>query len=219
MGEGKGEGEGRVPSTTVAGVRWEGSLRDDGRVSVLFVCLGNICRSPTAEGVMRALVREAGLQERIELDSAGTGGWHVGESPDARATEAAGRRGIALAGAARKVRPCDFEEFDLILAMDASNLRDLQRLAPDEPARQKVRLLREWGRAGSQSSDGDLDVPDPYYGGPGGFDHVLDLVHAACAGLLEQLSERDAKRAAPVSRDAERTAPASRDAGRTAPAP
>ncbi len=150
---------------------------------VLFVCLGNICRSPTAEGVMRALVREAGLQNRIELDSAGTGGWHVGESPDARATEAAGRRGIALEGAARKVRLGDFEEFDLILAMDASNLRDLRRLAPDEPARQRVRLLREW----DPTADGDLDVPDPYYGGPGGFDRVLDLVQASCVSLLRQL--------------------------------
>ncbi|HEV3322363.1 MAG TPA: low molecular weight protein-tyrosine-phosphatase [Solirubrobacteraceae bacterium] len=152
-------------------------------MGVLFVCLGNICRSPTAEGVMRALVREAGLQNRIELDSAGTGGWHVGESPDARATEAAGRRGIALEGAARKVRPRDFEEFDLILAMDASNLRDLQRMAPDERARERVRLLREW----DPTADGDLDVPDPYYGGPGGFDKVLDLVQAACTALLQQL--------------------------------
>jgi protein-tyrosine phosphatase len=156
-------------------------------VRLLFVCLGNICRSPTAEGVMRALVQEAGLQERIALDSAGTGGWHVGESPDARATDAAGRRGIVLEGAARQVRPRDFEEFDLILAMDANNLRDLRRLAPDDEAREKVRLLREWGRAGSQSSDGDLDVPDPYYGGPGGFDRVLDLVQASCASLLQQL--------------------------------
>jgi protein-tyrosine phosphatase len=152
-------------------------------VRLLFVCLGNICRSPTAEGVMRALVREAGLQERIALDSAGTGGWHVGESPDARATEAAGRRGIVLEGAARKVRPRDFEEFDLILAMDASNLRDLQRLAPDDEAREKVRLLREW----DPTADGDLDVPDPYYGGPGGFDEVLDLVQASCVALLQQL--------------------------------
>ncbi len=172
-----------------AGVRFDGAVRERGRVSVLFVCLGNICRSPTAEGVMRALVREAGLQDRIELDSAGTGGWHVGDSPDARATEAAGRRGIALEGAARKVRPRDFEEFDLILAMDANNLRDLQRMAPDDRAREKVRLLREWGRAGSQS-DGDLDVPDPYYGGPGGFDRVLDLVQASCASLLQQLQPK-----------------------------
>jgi protein-tyrosine phosphatase len=157
---------------------------------LLFVCLGNICRSPTAEGVMRALVREAGLEQQIELDSAGTGGWHVGESPDARATDAARRRGFALEGAARKVRPRDFEEFDLIIAMDAANLRALQRLAPDEHAREKVRLLREWGQAESQSC-GDLDVPDPYYGGPDDFDRVLDIVHASCAALLEQLRSHD----------------------------
>jgi len=153
---------------------------------------------------MRALVNEAGLQERIELDSAGTGGWHVGESPDARATEAAGRRGIVLEGAARKVRPRDFEEFDLILAMDSSNLRDLQRIAPDEQAREKVRLLREW----DPTADGDLDVPDPYYGGPGGFDEVLDLVQAACAALLKQLREETAEWAEPVSPDTGKTAPA-----------
>ncbi len=210
-----GKGMDFVTRDTADGVRFDGAAREGGRVSVLFVCLGNICRSPTAEGVMRALVREAGLQERIELDSAGTGGWHVGESPDARATEAARRRGIVLEGAARKVRLRDFEEFDLILAMDASNLRDLQRLAPDEQAREKVRLLREW----DPTADGDLDVPDPYYGGPGGFDRVLDLVQAACTALLEQLREGDAKRAEPVARDTERTAPASRDAGKTAPAP
>ena len=165
-------------------------MSEGARMRLLFVCLGNICRSPTAEGVMRALVREAGLEQQIELDSAGTGGWHVGESPDARATEAARRRGIALEGAARKVRPRDFEDFDLILAMDTTNLRDLQRLAPDQQAREKVRLLREWGRAGSQSSGGDLDVPDPYYGGPGGFDRVLDLVQASCATLLQQLQSK-----------------------------
>jgi protein-tyrosine phosphatase len=137
---------------------------------------------------MRTLVAEAGLQERIELDSAGTGAWHVGEPPDGRATAAARRRGIVLEGAARQVRPEDFEEFDLILAMDQSNLRDLRHLAPDEQARARVRLLREFeGRAGSHSSDGDLDVPDPYYGGEGGFDQVLDLVQAACASLLERL--------------------------------
>jgi len=152
-------------------------------VRLLFVCLGNICRSPTAEGVMRTLVREAGLRERIELDSAGTGAWHVGESPDARATDAAERRGIVLEGAARKVRPRDFEEFDLILAMDANNLRDLRRMAPDDQAREKVRLLREW----DPTADGDLDVAHPYYGGPGGFDRVLDLVQASCASLLQQL--------------------------------
>lgn len=187
----------------------EGGADADARISLLFVCLGNICRSPTAEGVMRALVRDAGLEQQIHLDSAGTGGWHVGESPDARATDAARRRGIALEGAAREVRPRDFEEFDLILAMDRSNLRSLRRLAPDEQARRKVRLLREWdraangdldvpgGRAGFRS-DGDLDVPDPYYGGSDGFDRVLDLVQTSCAALLEELraAEEDAEGAA-----------------------
>jgi protein-tyrosine phosphatase len=152
---------------------------------VLFVCLGNICRSPTAEGVMRKLVREAGLDDRITLDSAGTGGWHVGSAPDERATAAARARGIDLEGAARKVAPEDFERFDLILAMDRSNLRDLQELAPDPAARERVRLLREFDPASAGASD--LDVPDPYYGGPGGFDEVLDLVGAACVGLLAQI--------------------------------
>jgi protein-tyrosine phosphatase len=159
------------------------------RTRILFVCLGNICRSPTAEGVMRALVRDAGLEGRIELDSAGTGGWHIGEPPDTRATETARRRGIVLEGAARQVRREDFEEFDLILAMDRDNLRELRRLAPDEPSRAKARLLREFDPA----ADGDLDVPDPYYGGPGGFDEVLDLVQAACAFLLRRLRAVDAE--------------------------
>jgi protein-tyrosine phosphatase len=151
--------------------------------SILFVCMGNICRSPTAEGVMRALVRDAGLEDRIELDSAGTGGWHAGEPPDGRAAEAAGRRGIALAGAARQVTSEDFERFDLLVAMDRSNLRDLLAIAPDEDAAEKVRLLREFDPA----ADGDLDVPDPYYGGDRGFETVLDQVQAACRSLLAEL--------------------------------
>src|SRR5271156_3601150 len=104
-------------------------------VRILFVCLGNICRSPTAEGVMRALVREAGLESSIELDSAGTGGWHVGSPPDERATETARAQGIVLEGAARQIRAADFEDFDLIVAMDRKNLADLRRLAPGERAR------------------------------------------------------------------------------------
>jgi protein-tyrosine phosphatase len=149
---------------------------------VLFVCMGNICRSPTAEGVMRSLLEPG---DRIEIDSAGTGGWHAGSPPDGRAATAAMRRGIALEGAARQVRVEDFDEFDLIVAMDRENLRDLRGLAPDGEARGKVRLLREFdpGSAGSP----DLDVPDPYYGGEDGFDHVLDLVEAACRGLLDEL--------------------------------
>jgi protein-tyrosine phosphatase len=148
--------------------------------------MGNICRSPTAEGVMRSLLREQDLEEEIEIDSAGTGGWHAGAPPDARATEAAARRGITLEGAARQVRPRDFEDYDLVLAADRENLDDLRRIAPDDAARRKIRLLREFDPA----SRGDLDVPDPYYGGPGGFEEVLDLVEAACRGLLEEIRPR-----------------------------
>ncbi len=172
-----------MSGATADGVPSIGSAGDGASVRLLFVCLGNICRSPTAEGVMRKLVRDAGLEERIEVDSAGTGSWHVGEPPDARATQVARRRGIALESAARQVGPSDFEEFDLILAMDGENLRNLHRLARDEDTRAKVRLLREFDPA----AEGELDVPDPYYGGPGGFEEVLDLVHAACASLLERL--------------------------------
>jgi protein-tyrosine phosphatase len=153
---------------------------------ILFVCMGNICRSPTAEGVMHRLVRDEGLDDRIEIDSAGTGGWHVGHPPDRRATEAARRRGIELDGSARQFDPArDFDRFDLILAMDDSNARDLERLAPDEEARAKIRLFREFDPA--SHDEPDLDVPDPYYGGEQGFEHVLDLVDAAARGLLDQL--------------------------------
>jgi len=134
---------------------------------------------------MRALVREAGLQDEIELDSAGTGSWHVGSPPDRRAATAARARGIVLGGSAREVREDDFEDFDLVLAMDRSNMRDLRRLAPDEHARAKVRLLREFDPASAGAED--LDVPDPYYGAVGGFEEVLELVQAACRGLLEQI--------------------------------
>ncbi len=145
---------------------------------------------------MSRLVADASLQGSIELDSAGTGGWHVGESPDARATEAALCRGIVLEGGARQVRAEDFERFDLILAMDRSNERALRALAPDEHSRAKVRLLREFDLASAAGRD-DLDVPDPYYEGPHGFDVVLDQVQAACAGLLEHVraSAQDAERA------------------------
>jgi protein-tyrosine phosphatase len=147
---------------------------------VLFVCLGNICRSPTAEGVMRRLVEEQGLSGEIEIDSAGTGGWHVGAPPDARATEAARRRGTTLEGAARRFDPrTDFDRFDLILAMDAENERDLLALAPDDAARAKVRMFLP----------GDRDVPDPYYGGDDGFERVLDLVEEAAASLLRELRQ------------------------------
>jgi protein-tyrosine phosphatase len=146
-------------------------------VRLLFVCMGNICRSPTAEGVMRRLIDDAGLD--IEVDSAGTGAWHVGEPPDERAALAAGRRGVTLEGAARQVRPEDFRRFDVIVAMDRRNLRELLALAPDEESAAKVRLLVP-----------DADVPDPYYGGDHGFETVLDMVETACRELLEEVRSR-----------------------------
>ena len=152
---------------------------------MLFVCAGNICRSPTAEGVMRSVVEEAGLEDEIEIDSAGCGPWHVGNPPDRRATAAARRRGIALEGAARQITPEDFEHFDLILAADRENVADLRYVAPDEAAREKIHLLREYDPASAGAPD--LDVPDPYYGGDDGFETVLDMVDAACRGLLDEL--------------------------------
>jgi protein-tyrosine phosphatase len=161
---------------------------------VLFVCLGNICRSPTAEGVMRSLVAREGLHELVQVDSAGTGAWHVGSAPDQRATAAALAHGVRLEGRARQVRAEDFEDFDLLLAMDGENLRELRGLAVGEQQRAKVRLLREFDPAsvaveGTRAAAGDLDVPDPYYGAAGGFDEVFELVQAACEGLLEQVRE------------------------------
>ena len=170
-------------------------------VRLLFVCLGNICRSPTAEGVMRSLVAEAGMSEEVEIDSAGTGGWHVGSAPDERATAAAAAEGVTLEGLARRIEPADFERFDLILAMDGANLRDLRALADSAEAREKVRLLREFDREGADAAQGEpevpdpdaapgeLDVPDPYYGGEDGFGTVLAMVRAACEGLLAEIRD------------------------------
>jgi protein-tyrosine phosphatase len=145
-------------------------------VRILFVCMGNICRSPTAEGVMRHLLAERGLEDEIEVQSAGTGGWHAGSPPDARSTRAAAARGITLEGAARQVTRADFEDFDLLVAMDRDNLADLRAIAPPG-TEHKIRLLLGEGR----------DVPDPYYGGPHGFENVLDLVETACEQLLDEL--------------------------------
>ena len=152
---------------------------------VLFVCLGNICRSPTAEAVMRHRLAEGGPEGEVEIESAGTGGWHVGHPPDERSIAAAKRRGIALDGAARRVTPEDFDRFDLLIAMDHQNAEDLRALArgPDEEA--KVRLLREYDPLAVEA--GDLAVPDPYYGEGDGFEHVLDVVERACDGLIRSL--------------------------------
>ena len=155
---------------------------DDAVPRLLFVCLGNICRSPTGEAVMRHLARDAGREHEFEIESAGTGGWHIGAPPDARATKAARRRGIVLEGAARQVTPDDFERFDLLLAMDRENLRHLRALAPSPQARAKARLLREFDPDSAGAPD--LDVPDPFYGEADGFEIVLDQIEGACRGLL-----------------------------------
>jgi protein-tyrosine phosphatase len=164
---------------------------------ILFVCLGNICRSPTAEGVMAGLVADAGLGDRIEVDSAGTGGWHVGDRADDRARAEARSRGIDLTSRARQVSPSDFFTFDLLVAMDHRNLADLCDLAPDPALRDKVVLLRSFdaesaeraARSGHPESD-HLAVPDPYYGGVTGFADVFDLVDVACRGLLAEVTGR-----------------------------
>lgn len=154
--------------------------------SILFVCLGNICRSPLAEGILVHLAEEAGLRDQLRIDSAGTGSWHVGEPPDPRSLEVAERNGIELASRGRQVRPSDLSEFDLVVAMDASNLEELEslraRLADDAP-RAELRRLREF----DPEADGELDVPDPYYGGPGGFDDVYAMVLRSCRVLLDEL--------------------------------
>ena len=155
----------------------------DARVRVCFVCLGNICRSPTAEGIFRQRVHEAGLEGRFRVESAGTGGYHVGEPPDARAAATARGRGVELSGRARQFRARDFRRFDHVVAMDAENRRDLLALAPDDEARAKVSLLRDF----DPESPSGAAVPDPYYGGDGGFDEVFDVCDAACRGLLARL--------------------------------
>ncbi len=154
-------------------------------IRVCFVCLGNICRSPTAEGVMRHLVAEAGLEEHIHIESAGTGGWHAGEPPDRRSTAAAAARGIRVDGRAQQFLADDFARFDHVLAMDGDNLRDLRRIAPSPDLAAAVQLLRSY----DASAPKDADVPDPYYGGPSGFEDVLNVVQAGCRGLLDALRE------------------------------
>jgi len=155
-------------------------------VKICFVCMGNICRSPTAEGVMRKLVGDAGLAGRVTLDSAGTGDWHVGEMPDPRSAGAAARRGYPLEHRARHFKPGDFDRFDLVLAMDLDNLAYLQRLARGRVHAPTIRLLRSF----EPGADDDAEVPDPYGGGGDDFELVLDICERACRGLLDHVRER-----------------------------
>lgn len=154
-------------------------------VSILFVCLGNICRSPTAEGVFARQLEDLGLQDRVQLDSAGTGHWHIGKSPDPRATEAARQRGIDLTRQrARQVSLEDFYTFHYILAMDRANLADLRAMTPPN-AEAPVELFLSYARHADTH-----EVPDPYYGGESGFARVLDLITDAGEGLLAELRSR-----------------------------
>jgi len=156
-------------------------MKSEQKISILFVCMGNICRSPTAEGVFRHFVVEAGLADKIEIDSAGTHAYHIGEPPDRRATAAAERRGVSLAEIrARRVCDEDFERFDHIIAMDEDNQMRLLEQAADEH-RSKVALFL------SYAAVSETEVPDPYYGGGAGFERVLDLVEEASRGLLASL--------------------------------
>jgi protein-tyrosine phosphatase len=157
-----------------------------GELGICFVCLGNICRSPTAESVMRRLIDEAGLKRRIHVESAGTGDDHVGERPDLRMRQAARRRGLSLAGRARQFLASDFRRFDYVLAMDAANLVHLERLRPASASAVHLGLLRDF----EPGALAGADVPDPYYGGPRGFEEVLDLCEVACRGLLEHVRGR-----------------------------
>jgi protein-tyrosine phosphatase len=152
---------------------------------VCFVCLGNICRSPIGEGVMRHLLEDAGLGSHVEVDSAGTAGYHSGEPPDARARAAGRRFGIEVGGRARKFKSEDFTRFDYVLAMDRTNYEDLSELAPDLTARRKLHLLRSF----DPDSPAGASVPDPYYGDDDDFDDVVRICLAACTPLLDKLRQ------------------------------
>jgi protein-tyrosine phosphatase len=148
----------------------------------LFVCLGNICRSPLAEGVFRALLRERGLEDRFEVDSAGISAYHAGSPPDRRSAETARRRGVLLEGRSRPFSADDLRRFDWVIAMDEENLEGIQALERRAGGAARVHRLREWDPEG-----GGLDVPDPYYGGPRGFEDVHDIVERSCAAFLDHL--------------------------------
>lgn len=163
-------------------------------IKVLFVCMGNICRSPTAEGVLRHILRQKGLEDRVEVDSAGTHGYHAGETPDQRTQRAAAVRGYDLSEMrARKVASQDLEYFDQILAMDRNNLDVLKRICPAEK-HDRLGLLMSY----SKSFDDD-EVPDPYYGLGHGFDLVLDMIEDAAQGLVESIEQQLQENAAPQS--------------------
>ena len=155
----------------------------ENKLKVLFVCLGNICRSPLAEGVFRHLVANAGLADHFTIDSAGTSSYHTGDPPDARTAAVALARGVRLSGAARQVLARDLEDFDYVLVMDEENLESVKRLAKGKSSQATIKLLREF----DPHATSNLNVPDPYYGGPRGFENVHDIVERSCAALLAHI--------------------------------
>ncbi len=158
---------------------------EDKKIKVLFVCLGNICRSPAAEGIMRAIVAEHGDEARWEIDSAGTGGWHAGQLPDHRMRVHARRRGLELTHRARQVRESDFDDFDLIVAMDSGNIADLRRIAPTPEAQAKIVPMISYVDGIATRYD---HIPDPYYEGAEGFELVLDLLENGLQHLYNKMS-------------------------------
>ncbi|NJL91068.1 MAG: low molecular weight phosphotyrosine protein phosphatase [Coleofasciculaceae cyanobacterium SM2_1_6] len=149
---------------------------------LLFVCLGNICRSPAAENIMNHLIQEAGLEGQITCDSAGTAGYHTGAAPDRRMAIAAQKQGITLEGRARQFQPEDLAKFDLVLAMDEDNYRDILRSVGLTTSHPKVKMMCSYAQ-----NHPDREVPDPYYGGSQGFDYVIELLMDACQGLLQEI--------------------------------
>ena len=162
-------------------------MTESSKYSVLFICLGNICRSPAAQAVMQRMVDERGLTDRFFIDSAGIGGWHIGDLPDKRMRVHARPRGYELTHRARKVRSADFEDFDLIVGMDAANVDDLCSMAATIEQQDKVVMMGDYIR---QYPNYDY-VPDPYYEGSEGFELVLDLLEDACDNLLNRIIEQN----------------------------
>lgn len=163
----------------------EPSSNNDKKIKVLFVCLGNICRSPAADGIMHAVVDAHGDSDRWFIDSAGTGAWHTGQLPDQRMRVHARRRGYELTHRARQVRESDFDDFDLIVAMDSSNMANLRRLAPTPEAEAKIVPMIKFVKGLSTRYD---HIPDPYYEGAEGFELVLDLLEDGCENLYSALA-------------------------------
>lgn len=161
------------------------SISSENPFRICFVCLGNICRSPTAEGVFQHLVNERGLGSYFYIDSAGTSAFHIGEKANSKSRKVAAENGVELKSRARKFERDDLEEFDLILAMDSENFRNINEMDPKKSYSNKIKKMRDF-----DPSPGDGDVPDPYYGGMGGFQNVYDVVYRSCENLLDELEEK-----------------------------